>query len=209
MSGRDCEQQPDPAATLAPPHARACVSGRGAPAGDAEDDLVSGEGTPAPTDATLHYTLHVNGADRDVADAWLGESLLYVLRERLGLPGTKNACDQGECGSCTVLADGVPVCSCMMLAAAAVGREIVTVEGLGDDGELTDVQQAFVDHGAVQCGFCTPGLIVAADHLLSVNPSPTELEIREAISGNLCRCTGYGRVIAAITAAAEARSDTA
>ena len=164
MSGRDCEQQPDPAATLAPPHAHACVSGRGAPAGDAEDDLVSGEGTPAPTDATLHYTLHVNGADRDVADAWLGESLLYVLRERLGLPGTKNACDQGECGSCTVLADGVPVCSCMMLAAAAVGREIVTVEGLGDDGELTDVQQAFVDHGAVQCGFCTPGLIVAADH---------------------------------------------
>ena len=208
MSGRDCEQQPDPAATLAPPHAHACVSGRGAPAGDAEDDLVSGEGTPAPTDATLHYTLHVNGADRDVADAWLGESLLYVLRERLGLPGTKNACDQGECGSCTVLADGVPVCSCMMLAAAAVGREIVTVEGLGDDGELTDVQQAFVDHGAVQCGFCTPGLIVAADHLLSVNPSPTDLEIREAISGNLCRCTGYGRVIAAITAAAEARSDT-
>ena len=208
MSGRDCEQQPDPAATLAPPHAHACVSGRGAPADDAEDDLVSGEGTPAPTDATLHYTLHVNGADRDVADAWLGESLLYVLRERLGLPGTKNACDQGECGSCTVLADGVPVCSCMMLAAAAVGREIVTVEGLGDDGELTDVQQAFVDHGAVQCGFCTPGLIVAADHLLSVNPSPTDLEIREAISGNLCRCTGYGRVIAAITAAAEARSDT-
>ena len=208
MSGRDCEQQPDPAATLAPPHAHACVSGRGAPAGDAEDDLVSGEGTPAPTDATLHYTLHVNGADRDVADAWLGESLLYVLRERLGLAGTKNACDQGECGSCTVLADGVPVCSCMMLAAAAVGREIVTVEGLGDDGELTDVQQAFVDHGAVQCGFCTPGLIVAADHLLSVNPSPTDLEIREAISGNLCRCTGYGRVIAAITAAAEARSDT-
>ena len=208
MSGRDCEQQPDPAATLAPPHAHACVSGRGAPAGDAEDDLVSGEGTPAPTDATLHYTLHVNGADRDVADAWLGESLLYVLRERLGLPGTKNACDQGECGSCTVLADGVPVCSCMMLAAAAAGREIVTVEGLGDDGELTDVQQAFVDHGAVQCGFCTPGLIVAADHLLSVNPSPTALEIREAISGNLCRCTGYGRVIAAITAAAEARSDT-
>ncbi len=157
-------------------------------------------------ETTLHYTLHVNGSDRDVADAWPGESLLYVLRERLGLPGTKNACDQGECGSCTVLADGLPVCSCMMLAAAAVGRDIVTVEGLGDDGELTDVQQAFVDHGAVQCGFCTPGLIVAADHLLSVNPAPTELEIREAISGNLCRCTGYGRVIAAIAAVAEDRS---
>lgn len=156
--------------------------------------------------ATLHYTLHVNGADRHVADAWLGESLLYVLRERLGLPGTKNACDQGECGSCTVLADGLPVCSCMMLAAAAVGRDIVTVEGLGDDGALTDVQQAFVDHGAVQCGFCTPGLIVAADHLLACNPEPTELEIREAISGNLCRCTGYGRVIAAIAAVAEERA---
>jgi len=164
-----------------------------------EDRSIAGE-------AALHYTLHVNGSDRDVADAWLGESLLYVLRERLGLPGTKNACDQGECGSCTVLADGLPVCSCMMLAAAAVGRRIVTVEGLGADGELTDVQQAFVDHGAVQCGFCTPGLIVAADHLLSVNPEPTELEIREAISGNLCRCTGYGRVIAAIAGVAGDRS---
>ncbi|MYE67482.1 MAG: 2Fe-2S iron-sulfur cluster binding domain-containing protein, partial [Acidimicrobiia bacterium] len=105
----------------------------------------------AAEQATLSYTLRVNGTDRPVADAWLGESLLYVLRERLGLPGTKNACDQGECGSCTVLADGLPVCSCMMLAAAAVGREIVTVEGLADDGELTDLQQAFVDHGAVQC----------------------------------------------------------
>ena len=156
--------------------------------------------------ATLYYTLHVNDTDREVADAWLGESLLYVLRERLGLPGTKNACDQGECGSCTVLADGAPVCSCLMLAAAAVGREIVTVEGLGTDGELTDIQQAFVDHGAVQCGFCTPGLIVAADHLLACNPSPTELEIREAISGNLCRCTGYGRVIAAIAGVAEYRA---
>ena len=158
------------------------------------------------SETTLYYTLHVNGADRDVADAWLGESLLYVLRERLGLPGTKNACDQGECGSCTVLADGVPVCSCMMLAAAAVARRIVTVEGLGADGDLTDIQQAFVDHGAVQCGFCTPGLIVAADHLLDRNPSPTELEIREAISGNLCRCTGYGRVIAAIAGVAEERA---
>ena len=157
-------------------------------------------------ETTLYYTLHVNGADRDVADAWLGESLLYVLRERLGLPGTKNACDQGECGSCTVLADGVPVCSCMMLAAAAVGRRIVTVEGLGADGDLTDIQQAFVDHGAVQCGFCTPGLIVAADHLLAVNPAPSDLEIREAISGNLCRCTGYGRVIAAIAGVAEERA---
>ena len=156
---------------------------------------------------TLSYTLHVNGTDRAVADAWLGESLLYVLRERLGLPGTKNACDQGECGSCTVLSDGLPVCSCMMLAAAAVGRDIVTVEGLGG-GELTDLQQAFVDHGAVQCGFCTPGLIVAAEHLLSVNPEPTELEIREAISGNLCRCTGYGRVIAAIATTAEQRTAT-
>ena len=163
------------------------------------------ENRDAGTEATLHYSLRVNGTDRDVADAWLGESLLYVLRERLGLPGTKNACDQGECGSCTVLSDGVPVCSCMMLAAAAVGRDIVTVEGLTDDGELTDIQQAFVDHGAVQCGFCTPGLIVAADHLLACNPAPTELEIREAISGNLCRCTGYGRVVAAIAGVAETR----
>ena len=159
-------------------------------------------------EATVAYTLRVNGADHSVADAWLGESLLYVLRERLGLPGTKNACDQGECGSCTVLADGLPVCSCMMLAAASVDRDIVTIEGLGGGGEPTDIQQAFVDHGAVQCGFCTPGLIVAADHLLSVNPEPTDLEIREAISGNLCRCTGYGRVIAAIAKVAEARTAT-
>ena len=162
----------------------------------------------AGPEATLSYTLHVNGSDRRVTDAWRGESLLYVLRERLGLPGTKNACDQGECGSCTVLADGVPVCSCLMLAAASGGREIVTVEGLGDGDELTDVQKAFVDHGAVQCGFCTPGLIVAAEHLLSVNPEPTELEIREAISGNLCRCTGYGRVLAAIAGAARERAAT-
>ena len=166
------------------------------------------ENRGAGAEAALYYSLRVNGTDRDVADAWLGESLLYVLRERLGLPGTKNACDQGECGSCTVLSDGVPVCSCMMLAAAAVGRDIVTVEGLADDGELTDIQQAFVDHGAVQCGFCTPGLIVAADHLLACNPSPSDLEIREAISGNLCRCTGYGRVVAAIAGVAEDRAAT-
>ena len=195
-----------------PPHRRspqhrrlpAPRRGRYGPPGAGEGALVS-EGTRSG-EATLYYTLHVNGADREVADAWLGESLLYVLRERLGLPGTKNACDQGECGSCTVLADGAPVCSCLMLAAAAVGREIVTVEGLGTDGELTDIQQAFVDHGAVQCGFCTPGLIVTTDHLLARNPAPTELEIREAISGNLCRCTGYGRVIAAIAGVAQERA---
>jgi carbon-monoxide dehydrogenase small subunit len=151
------------------------------------------------------YALRVNGAERSVTDAWLGESLLYVLRERLGLPGAKGACEQGECGSCSVLVDGVLVCSCLVLAASAIGADIVTVEGLpGADAGLTAVQQAFVDEGAVQCGFCTPGLVVAVHDLLERNPSPTELEVREALSGNLCRCTGYGRILAAVEAAAQA-----
>lgn len=144
------------------------------------------------------YALTINGERHDVADAWLGESLLYVLRERLGLPGAKGACEQGECGSCTVLLDGAAVCSCLVMAASAVDAEIVTVEGLAPDGGLTDVQQAFLDHGAVQCGFCTPGLIVAVHHLLEHNPAPTELEAKEALSGNICRCTGYGRIFAAV-----------
>jgi aerobic carbon-monoxide dehydrogenase small subunit len=145
------------------------------------------------------YTLRVNGTEREVSDAWLGESLLYVLRERLGLAGSKNACEQGECGSCSVLVDGSLVCACLVLAAAAAGREIRTVEGLGDAaGDLTDVQQAFVDNAAVQCGFCTPGLIVSIHDLLARRPRPTDLELREAISGNLCRCTGYGRILAAV-----------
>lgn len=145
-----------------------------------------------------HYQLRVNGENRPVNDAWLGESLLYVLRERLGLAGTKNACEQGECGSCSVLIDGVLVCSCLVLAASAIDREISTVESLAPDGDLSDVQQAFVEAGAVQCGFCTPGLIMTVHDLLDQNPSPTDLEVREAISGNLCRCTGYVRIFDAV-----------
>jgi aerobic carbon-monoxide dehydrogenase small subunit len=151
------------------------------------------------------YTLRVNGEDLLVDSAWLGESLLYVLRERLGLPGAKNACEQGECGSCSVLVDGALVCACLELAAAAVGTEIVTVEGLGPDGALTDVQLAFLEHGAVQCGFCTPGLVVSVHDLLDRIPLPSELQIREALAGNLCRCTGYGRIIAAVESVAEVR----
>ena len=144
------------------------------------------------------YKLHINGIEHEVTDAWLGESLLFVLRERLGLPGAKNACEQGECGSCSVTVDGSLVCSCLVLAAGAVDRDIVTIESLGADGVLSDVQQAFVDAGAVQCGFCTPGLVMAVRDLLDHHAAPTELEIREAISGNLCRCTGYGRVMEAV-----------
>jgi len=154
----------------------------------------------------LHYRLRVNGVDHDVTDAWLGESLLHVLRERLGLPGAKGACEQGECGSCSVLLDGTLVCSCLVMAAAAIDREIGTVEGLGVDGGLTDVQQAFLDEGAVQCGFCTPGLIVAVHDLLDAIPQPSDLEVREALSGNICRCTGYGRILAAVHTAAERRA---
>jgi carbon-monoxide dehydrogenase small subunit len=152
------------------------------------------------------YDLRVNGNDHHVAGAWLGESLLYVLRERLGLPGAKNACEQGECGSCSVLVDERLVCSCLVLAASAVGTEVTTVEALADDGVLSDVQQAFVDAGAVQCGFCTPGLIMAVDDLLGREATPTELEVRGAISGNLCRCTGYGRVVEAVRVAVRRRS---
>ena len=153
-----------------------------------------------------HYTLHVNGVDREVGDAWVGENLLYVLRERLGLYGSKGACEQGECGSCSVLVDGALVCSCLVLAATAVDQPIVTVEGLGTRGELTDVQRAFVDAGAVQCGFCTPGLIMAVHDLLDRSPEPSEIETREALSGNICRCTGYGRIIEAVTQVVVRRS---
>jgi carbon-monoxide dehydrogenase small subunit len=143
--------------------------------------------------------LRVNGADHAVASAWLGESLLYVLRERLGMPGSKNACEQGECGSCSVLVDGRLVCACLVLGAAAVDRTIVTVEGLTDEsGAPSLVQRAFVDAGAVQCGFCTPGLVMTVHDLLDRPHVASELELREAISGNLCRCTGYGRIIDAI-----------
>lgn len=168
------------------------------------------------------YTLQINGQDRQVVDAWVGESLLYVLRERLELPGAKGACEQGECGSCTVLMDGDAVCSCLVMAATAVGSDIVTVEGLieqnpamavtaqainsqSDSSQITDVQHAFIEEGGVQCGFCTPGLIVAVHHLLDKNPDPTELEVKESISGNICRCTGYGRIFAAVEAVVQVR----
>ncbi|OON80654.1 (2Fe-2S)-binding protein [Streptomyces tsukubensis] len=195
----------------------------------------------------MRVNFTVNGRKQEADDVWEGESLLYVLRERMGLPGSKNACEQGECGSCTVRLDGVPVCSCLVAAGQAEGREIVTVEGLadyakhrddehpgggcagggcgtsldaakrwqamphdsqsGEQGtELSPIQQAFIDAGAVQCGFCTPGLLVAADEMLEHTPSPTDADIREALSGNLCRCTGYEKILDAVRLAA-ARQD--
>ena len=147
--------------------------------------------------------MRVNGAEHE-ADVWEGESLLFALRERMGLPGSKNACEQGECGSCSVLLDGVLVCACLVLAAQADGHEIVTVEGLADGGALHPVQEAFVSAGAVQCGFCTPGLIVATVDLLRRTPDPSDDEIREALSGNLCRCTGYQKIFDAVRLAAQA-----
>jgi carbon-monoxide dehydrogenase small subunit len=149
----------------------------------------------------VRIELVVNGDQRE-ADVWPGESLLFALRERLGLPGSKNACEQGECGSCSVLLDGTLVCACLVLAAQADGREVVTVEGLAGNGELHRVQEAFVDAGAVQCGFCTPGLVVATADLLARRPDPSEDEIREALSGNLCRCTGYQKIFDAVRIAA-------
>ncbi|MCQ4083123.1 (2Fe-2S)-binding protein [Streptomyces sp. RB6PN25] len=198
----------------------------------------------------MRLTFNVNGRQQEADDVWEGESLLYVLRERLGLPGSKNACEQGECGSCTVRLDGVPVCSCLVAAGQAQDRDIVTVEGLADqakkraaagcaggacgttldeakqweskpaDGQsgeastspltLSPIQQAFIDAGAVQCGFCTPGLLVAADELLERNDSPSDADIREALSGNLCRCTGYEKILDAVRlAAARAGAETA
>ncbi|RPK56327.1 Nicotinate dehydrogenase small FeS subunit [Streptomyces sp. ADI96-02] len=190
----------------------------------------------------MRVNFTVNGRPQEADDVWEGESLLYVLRERMGLPGSKNACEQGECGSCTVRLDGVPVCSCLVAAGQVEGREVVTVEGLadyaehrrdahpgagctpggcgttldaarrwqarptggraGEAGELSPIQQAFIDAGAVQCGFCTPGLLVAADELLERSPSPSDQDIREALSGNLCRCTGYEKILDAVRLAA-------
>ncbi|BDM71427.1 oxidoreductase [Streptomyces nigrescens] len=191
----------------------------------------------------MRVTFTVNGRQQEADDVWEGESLLYVLRERMGLPGSKNACEQGECGSCTVRLDGVPVCSCLVAAGQVEGREVVTVEGLadyaqqraehggcasgacgssgtsldaakqwqakpGETTELSPIQQAFIDAGAVQCGFCTPGLLVAADELLERNDSPSDADIREALSGNLCRCTGYEKILDAVRLAA-ARGESA
>ncbi|MBD9731787.1 (2Fe-2S)-binding protein [Streptomyces sp. H28] len=189
----------------------------------------------------MRVTFTVNGRRQEADDVWEGESLLYVLRERLGLPGSKNACEQGECGSCTVRLDGVPVCSCLVAAGQAEGREVVTVEGLaeharqracgtgacgtaddatgaqaapagtdsqtGEGIELSPIQQAFIDAGAVQCGFCTPGLLVAADEMLERNPAPSDADIREALSGNLCRCTGYEKIMDAVRLAAARQSE--
>jgi carbon-monoxide dehydrogenase small subunit len=157
----------------------------------------------------VRVTATVNGQTRQADDVWEGESLLYVLRERLGLPGSKNACEQGECGSCTVYLDGVPVCSCLVAAGQAAGRSIVTVEGLASGDDLHPLQDAFLRTGAVQCGFCTPGLIVAAHDLLSRSPQPTDLQIREALAGNLCRCTGYEKILEAVRLAAREMSGDA
>ena len=148
----------------------------------------------------------VNGEPRQVDHVWEGESLLYVLRERMGLPGSKNACEQGECGSCSVYLDGTLVCACLVLAGQAEGCEIVTIEGLAPgEGELHPIQEAFLQAGAVQCGFCTPGLIVATHDLLARNAAPTDAEIREALAGNLCRCTGYEKILDAVRLAAAGR----
>jgi carbon-monoxide dehydrogenase small subunit len=154
----------------------------------------------------MRIQLTINGERREADDVWEGESLLFALRERLGLPGSKNACEQGECGSCTVYLDGTPVCSCLVAAGQANGREVTTVEGLGSGEDLHPVQQAFLECGAVQCGFCTPGLIVSTHDLLQRNPHPSDPEIREALAGNLCRCTGYEKIMDAVRTAAEQAS---
>ena len=150
----------------------------------------------------MKISVNING-ERHEGDVWEGESLLFALRERFGLPGSKNACEQGECGSCSVLLDGELVCACLVLAVQADGHDVVTVEGLAQDGQLHRVQEAFTETGAVQCGFCTPGLIVAAADLLERSPEPSDDEIREALSGNLCRCTGYEKIFDAVRLAAQ------
>jgi aerobic carbon-monoxide dehydrogenase small subunit len=150
----------------------------------------------------MRVNVEINGEPRTADNVWPGESLLYVLRERLGLPGSKNACEQGECGSCTVYLDGTPVCACLVAAGQAEGRSVVTIEGLGSAEELDPVQDAFVRTGAVQCGFCTPGLVVAAHELVHRSPDASDAEIREALAGNLCRCTGYEKILDAVRLAA-------
>jgi aerobic-type carbon monoxide dehydrogenase small subunit (CoxS/CutS family) len=166
-----------------------------------------GFGADDPPRAT--YTLRVNGVDRPVTDAWIGESLLYVLRERLGLAGAKGGCDQGECGACSVQVDGQLTAACLVPAALAADSEIRTVEGLAADGTASDVQRALAEHGAVQCGYCVPGLAMAVHDLLERNHQPTDLESREALCGNLCRCTGYRGALAAVQAVAAARAEEA
>jgi len=154
----------------------------------------------------MRLSLRVNGETREEDSVWEGESLLYVLRERLGFPGSKNACEQGECGSCSVYLDSVLVCACLVLAGQTEGREVVTIEGIANGENLHPVQEAFVEAGGVQCGFCTPGLIVATHDLLGRSPNPTDAEIREALAGNLCRCTGYEKILDAVHLAANRMS---
>ncbi|MBV9578132.1 MAG: (2Fe-2S)-binding protein [Chloroflexi bacterium] len=170
----------------------------------ADDREVDATGEPTAGEVTS-FDLTVNGRHHEVRAAWLGESLLYVLRERLGLYGSKNACEQGECGSCSILLDGALVCACCVLAVDAAGSTITTVEGLAPDTQLTDVQQHLVEQGGVQCGFCTPGFVVAIHDLLARRPTASPIEVREALSGNLCRCTGYGRILAAVRSVQEER----
>jgi aerobic carbon-monoxide dehydrogenase small subunit len=146
----------------------------------------------------MRITCTVNGKLQQADDVWEGESLLYVLRERLGFPGSKNACEQGECGSCTVYLDGVLACACLVAAGQAQGRDVRTIEGLAPSGQLSAVQRAFLEAGAVQCGFCTPGLLVAAHDLIERQSGPSDAEIREALAGNLCRCTGYEKIMEAV-----------
>jgi carbon-monoxide dehydrogenase small subunit len=156
----------------------------------------------------MRITTTVNGETHEVDDVWEGESLLYMLRERMGLPGSKNACEQGECGSCTVYLDDVPVCACLVAAGQVQDRDVVTVEGLADGDQLHPVQQTFLECGAVQCGFCTPGLVVASHDLLNRCPRPSDPEIREALAGNLCRCTGYEKILDAVRTAADRLDST-
>ena len=153
----------------------------------------------------MRVNVTVNGEHRRADNVWEGESLLYVLRERLGLPGSKNACEQGECGSCTVYLDGVPACACLVAAGQAEGCRVVTVEGLAPEGRLDPVQEAFIEAGAIQCGFCTPGLVMAAHDLLERMPMPSDGAIREALAGNLCRCTGYEKILDAVRIASARR----
>lgn len=157
----------------------------------------------------MRVTFTANGKPVEADDVWEGESLLYVLRERVGLPGSKNACEQGECGSCTVYLDGTPVCSCLVAAGQVQDREVRTVEGLADEQGLDPVQQAFIDAGAVQCGFCTPGLLVQTHDLLEREPQPSDTDIREALSGNLCRCTGYEKIMDAVRLASARKCEKA
>lgn len=149
----------------------------------------------------------INGKDMEADDVWEGESLLYLLRERMGLPGSKNACEQGECGSCTVYLDGIPACACLVAAGQVEGREIRTVEGLADGDKLDPMQEAFVECGAVQCGFCTPGLVVQAHDLIERVPNPSDVEIRESLAGTLCRCTGYEKILDAVRLAATRKAE--